>query len=171
MGNENLIDYDTLLKESMYYVIREVLKKVAKHGLCGDHYFYISYITNHKKVEMPSSLRKKYPDKTRIVIQYNFKDLAVFDEYFQVTLSFNNKYVKLVIPFEAITSFSDPSKMFMLEPKEDFDDMYGRGYPSYMGQEDELESTISNHIVSSDNIIYLDAFRQSRKTPASFKNE
>ena len=176
MDNENFIDYDTLLKESMFYVIKEVLKKVAKHGLCGDHYFYISYDTSYKGVKMPPSLKKRYPDEVTIVIQHNFKDLVVFDKYFQVSLSFNGRYVKLAIPFDAINSFSDPSEMFKLEPKDDFDySIYNRKHILDMEQERGVEYppgySTSNHMVSSGNVIYLDAFRQSRKTPLSFEDD
>jgi hypothetical protein len=148
-----------------------VLKKVATYGLHGNHHFYVSYDTNHVGVEMAESLRRQYPDEITIVIQHNFKDLQVFDEYFQISLSFGGKHTKLVIPFKAITSFADPSEMFELEFNEEID-RNDDFYFSNMSHSDTLISlkdtkTKSSKDSAQNNVICLDNFRKSKATRVS----
>jgi uncharacterized protein len=50
-----------------------------------------------------------------IVIQHQFWDLKVFDDYFCISLSFGNISEKLRIPFASLTSFMDPSVMFGMQ--------------------------------------------------------
>ena len=161
MDRKGFIDYASLINESMYYIVREALEKVSEYGLYGDHHFYITYQTNYEGVKMPLSLMKQYPEEITIVIQYNFKDLKVLDEYFQISLSFNGKYVKLVIPFKAISSFSDPSEMFELEFKQELsqNDAFHRQNTLDRDQIIRVEDSTKD-MVQSDNVISLEKFRK-----------
>jgi hypothetical protein len=49
-----------------------------------------------------------------IVLQHQFWDLAVHDDYFEVGLAFGGIPEKLVVPFAAILGFVDPSVEFGL---------------------------------------------------------
>lgn len=78
---------------------------------------------------MPSYLRAQHPDEMTIVLQHQFEELNVDEEGFSVVLRFNGKPEKLVIPFDTVTSFADPSVNFGLQLKtvdlddEDFDEL------------------------------------------------
>ncbi len=50
-----------------------------------------------------------------IILQHQFWDLSVNDQAFEVGLSFKNVPEMLLIPFEAITRFSDPSVPFDID--------------------------------------------------------
>jgi len=50
-----------------------------------------------------------------IVIQHQFWDLKVFDDYFCISLSFGNISENLRIPFASLISFMDPSVMFGMQ--------------------------------------------------------
>jgi hypothetical protein len=50
-----------------------------------------------------------------IVLQFQFWGLEVGDAGFSVTLSFDAKHERLVIPFAAVTAFVDPSVQFGLQ--------------------------------------------------------
>ena len=50
-----------------------------------------------------------------IVLQHQFWDLAVDEEGFGVTLSFNDQMQRLRIPFDAIKVFADPGVEFGLQ--------------------------------------------------------
>lgn len=109
------IDYNIYMRRAMQHMISEVLSQVSEDGLPGDHHFYISFLTRFKGVDIPEYLRGQYPDEMTIVLQEWFEDLAVMDhDRFAVTLSFHGKAENLVIPFAAITGFSDPSVQFNL---------------------------------------------------------
>ena len=59
-----------------------------------------------------------------IVVQHWFEDLHVTDEGFEITLNFGNQPEHLVIPFDAVRTFVDPSVEFGLrfETHEEDDD-------------------------------------------------
>ena len=50
-----------------------------------------------------------------IVLQHQFADLVVGETEFAVTLFFGGKASPMIIPFEAVTSFNDPSVGFGLQ--------------------------------------------------------
>ena len=61
-----------------------------------------------------------------IVIQHQYADLQVSDDHFSITLFFGGKPSPMIIPFQAVTSFNDPSVGFglqfgMLEDDDDED--------------------------------------------------
>lgn len=106
--------YDVLTQEALRSVVHKVLLDVAKNGLPGEHHFFISFRTDHPDVRMSQRLREKHPGEMTIVLQYQFWDLGVSDVGMEVGLSFNGIAEKLVIPYEAMTGFFDPSVQFGL---------------------------------------------------------
>jgi hypothetical protein len=60
-------------------------------------------------------LRDKYPQEMTIVLQHQFWDLGVTEHAFEVGLSFSGVPERLLIPFEALTGFFDPSVSFGLK--------------------------------------------------------
>ncbi|MBI1327602.1 MAG: hypothetical protein GC136_08185 [Alphaproteobacteria bacterium] len=112
---EDALRYDRMVEGALRGVVREALQEVVDTGLPGDHHFYITFMTDHPGVSIPSYLKDRYPGEMTIVLQYQFYDLAVTKEILNVTLSFNNVPEKLVIPIPAITIFADPSVNFALQ--------------------------------------------------------
>ncbi|HZH28163.1 MAG TPA: ClpXP protease specificity-enhancing factor SspB [Azospirillaceae bacterium] len=112
-----------MIDAAFRHVMREALTQVAKDGLPGDHHFYITFNTNHPGVEVPAYLRAQYPNEMTIVLQFQFFGLEVTDEGFSVTLSFGGVRERIVIPFDAISTFADPSVNFALQfqPADDAD--------------------------------------------------
>lgn len=113
--DDETIDYPGLIDNAMRNVVREAIVQVKQYGLPGDHHFFVSFLTNHPGVEISPMLKQRYPDEMTIVIQHQFWDLEVWDDAFTVTLSFSNIPEKLVIPFDALTAFADPSIKFGLQ--------------------------------------------------------
>ena len=109
-----MIDYQKILNQNMISVLKDILKKISKEGLSNNNHLYVTFITNHKKVEIPEWLKKKYPQEMTIVIQYEFYDLKINKNNFSITLSFNNIKTKIIIGYNAIVSFADPSANFGL---------------------------------------------------------
>ena len=118
MTGSDTLNYGRYMEQAMRGVMAEVLGQVASHGLPGAHYFYITFTSAHPGVDMAEWLRERYPDEMMIVLQDWFEDLAVMDDRFQVTLNFSDQPETLVIPFEAVKTFIDPSAKFGLK----FDD-------------------------------------------------
>lgn len=109
------INYEDMVQQALVNVVRDLLREAATKGLPGNHHFYITYNTDHPGVELPEYLREQYPESITIVVQYEFWDLNVHDDHFEITLSFNNLHERLVVPFDAMTSFVDPSAKFGLQ--------------------------------------------------------
>jgi hypothetical protein len=106
------IRYDLLAQEALRGVVRTVLADVAKKGLPGEHHFKITFSTTAPGVELSERMSERYPQEMTIVLQYQFWDLTVTDESFEVGLSFGGVPERIVIPFDAITAFLDPSVQF-----------------------------------------------------------
>ncbi len=114
--SEDLIRYDVLASEALRGIIRTVLQRVQKRGLPGEHHFFINFSTPAPGVILSKRLKEQYPEEMTIVLQHKFWDLLVYDDRFEVKLSFNNVPERLVIPLAAIKSFVDPSVQFGFNP-------------------------------------------------------
>ncbi len=113
---QGILRYDKMVEDALRQVLRQSLQFVVEHdSLPGDHHFDITFRTDHPDVVMPGYLRKRYPDEMTIVLQHQFWDLEVAEEYFSVSLSFSSKPELLVIPFAAVAAFADPSVRFGLQ--------------------------------------------------------
>jgi hypothetical protein len=111
---EKGFNYGRLMQRALRGLMAEVLGQVAKRGLPGEHHFFISFHTDHPGVDMPDWLRAEYPKELAIVLQFEFSDLAVAGDRFSVTLSFRDRPATLVVPFDAVSTFADPSENFGL---------------------------------------------------------
>ena len=120
----DLIRYDVLARDALRGVLRQVLKDAAEQGLPGEHHFYITFISTAEGVKISARLLSQYPTEMTVILQHQFWDLIVTDDRFEVGLSFNGIPERLVIPFNSIKSFFDPSVQFGLqfEPSEETTD-------------------------------------------------
>jgi hypothetical protein len=109
------LNYELLVEDALRSVVRSSLRIVEKVGLPGETHFYISFLTNYTGVEIDDHLRVKHPETMTIVLQHQFADLVVGETEFAVTLFFGGKASPMIIPFEAVTSFNDPSVGFGLQ--------------------------------------------------------
>lgn len=115
MGQDH-IRYDILAQDALRGVIRKVLGEVAATGrLPGDHHFFITFLTGAPGVRISQHLKSKYAEQMTIVIQHQFWDLKVTEIGFEIGLSFSDTPEKLVVPYNAIRGFYDPSVNFELE--------------------------------------------------------
>ena len=109
------LNYELLVEDALRSVVRTSLSIVEKVGLPGETHFYISFSTTHPGVEISDDLRAKHPENMTIVLQHQFGDLNVGIEEFSIILFFAGKHSTMVIPFQSITSFNDPSVGFGLQ--------------------------------------------------------
>lgn len=114
MGDGGL-RYDRMVERALRGVMHDALAHAAKHGLPGAHHFYITFRTDHPKAQLDQSLKTRFPQEMTIVLQHQFWDLSMDADGFSVTLSFSNVPQRLVIPFAAVTAFTDPSVNFGLQ--------------------------------------------------------
>jgi uncharacterized protein len=146
------INYGQLMHRAMRGLIRDVLTEVSDHGLPGDHHFFITLSTRHPDVGMADWLHDRYPDEITVVIQHWYENLVVDDEGFAVTLNFGNRPEPLYIPFDAISTFVDPSVEFGLRFETQTDD------------EDEDEPEVEDRAPEPPHgqgeVVSLDKFRK-----------
>jgi hypothetical protein len=117
---QQAIRYDLLVQDALRGMVRDLLIKVAREGLPGDHHFFITFKTHAPGVQLSARMKARYPDEITIVLQHQFWDLIVSDKQFEVGLSFSNIPERLIVPFTSLSGFHDPSVPFMLkfEPKD-----------------------------------------------------
>ncbi|GIX13115.1 MAG: hypothetical protein KatS3mg118_1074 [Paracoccaceae bacterium] len=155
------LDYGRLMQKALRRLLAEVLGQVAEQGLPGDHHFYITFDTTHPGVDLPGHLRAKYPEQMTIVLQEWFEDLAVAGDRFSVTLSFGGVPQGIVVPFDAILTFVDPSVEFGL--RFDSHDSPGPEDPGDGpdGASDEAESADdAPEPHAGGDVVRLDRFRR-----------
>ena len=109
------IRYDVLARDALRGVLRRVLSDAAVHGLPGEHHFFITFLSNAEGVKLSPRLLAQYPEEMTIILQHQFWDLVVSEDRFEVGLSFGGIPERLVVPFNAIKSFFDPSVQFGLQ--------------------------------------------------------
>ena len=106
------------MNQNIINILKDVLQIIDKEGIVNGHHLYITFMTNHPKVVIPSWLKEKYPNEITIIIQYEYYNLKIFKNYFSITLSFNNIKADLKIDYDAIISFADPQANFGLKIKD-----------------------------------------------------
>jgi hypothetical protein len=120
---EDLIGYNDIINKSMINIVVDVLKKIKKNGLPGEHHIYVTFLTNVSGVLISKSLRNKFREEMTIMLQHQFSELEIKSNYFSVILHFDNKPEKIVVPYTAMTKFVDPAVNFgidfTLEPQQD----------------------------------------------------
>jgi hypothetical protein len=109
------IRYDVLARDALRGVLRRVLTDAAEHGLPGEHHFYITFLSTAEGVKLSPRLLAQYPEEMTVILQHQFWDLVVSEDRFEVGLSFGGIPERLVVPFNAIKSFFDPSVQFGLQ--------------------------------------------------------
>jgi hypothetical protein len=119
------IRYDVLARDALRGVLRRVLTDAAEHGLPGEHHFFITFLSTADGVKLSPRLLAQYPEEMTVILQHQFWDLVVTEDRFEVGLSFGGIPERLVVPFNSIKSFFDPSVQFGLqfEPQETASEM------------------------------------------------
>ena len=131
-------------------------------GLDNEHHFFISFNAKYPGVIVPPELTKTNEDEIKIILQHQFWDLTPEKDKFSVTLSFDGKKKKIVVPYNSIFSFSDPSVGFGLQFKNNYltDDLNTLS-------KDEIEQNVDKKKVLSKReeaeIVSLDSFRTKNK--------
>ena len=84
-------------------------------------------------------LKKENPNTATIVLQYEFLDLSVSNNFFSVILNIDGDGVLISVPFNAIRKFADPFAKISYE------------------FESKLEETQDDN---KDNVISFDSFKK-----------
>jgi hypothetical protein len=113
-GGERL-DYPELLRGALLSLVRQVLERIAREGLPGEHHFYLTFDTRAPGVALAEPLRSRYPEEMTVVLQNQFWNLEVGGESFSVTLRFGGAPQRVTVPWRALTAFVDPSVPFGLK--------------------------------------------------------
>src|ERR1700726_3023079 len=109
------IRYDVLAGDALRGVLRRVLTDAAEDGLPGEHHFFITFLSTADGGKLWPRLLAEYPEERTIILQPQFWDLTVLEHRFEVGLSFGGIPERLVVPFNSIKSFFDPSVQFGLQ--------------------------------------------------------
>lgn len=112
---KDILRYDLMVQEALKGVVRKILTEAGRDGLPGDHHFYVTFRTGAPGVRLSQRLRDKHPEEMTIVLQHQFWDLNVSEHAFEVGLSFSGVPERLLVPFDALTTFFDPSVQFGLK--------------------------------------------------------
>ena len=155
LSMNKLLDYDIIVDNALRVVVKKSLEVVRDKGLKDDHHFYISFNSDYPGVKFPAELlNNSKNNEIKIILQHQFWNLTVDDAKFSVTLSFNGKKKDIIVPFNSIFSFSDPSVGFSLQFKKDL-------IPKKDDKSNEEKIITSSK--KEAEIFSLDAFRPKKK--------
>ncbi|WP_149536241.1 SspB family protein [Siccirubricoccus phaeus] len=154
---DSQLPYSRWTEEALRAVPRAALQHAAKHGLPGEHHFYLTFRTDAPGVSLPGHLKARYPEEMTIVLQHKFWDLSVDSAGtgFSVGLSFGGVPAMLTIPFAALTAFADPHVRFGLrfQPPEPAE----APVPEAVADVDQAAPA-----AAKPQVVSLDAFRRKR---------
>ena len=145
------INYDLLVEDSLRNVTRAALAIAEHAGLPGEAHFYITFKTDYDGVKVNPDLAKGDETELTIVLQHQYWDLSVQERFFTVTLSFSGVPETLVIPYAAITQFTDPSAGFSLQFDVDNVPLDEQEIDEAATSSNEKDSEASAEIVSLDS--------------------
>ena len=109
------INYSQMMHCAMQGLMIELLENISEHGLPGSHHFLISFDTRNNGVKIAPWIKERYPEEMTIVIQNWFENLDVRKDDFSITLNFGDNPETLIIPWNSISTFVDPSVEFSLQ--------------------------------------------------------
>jgi hypothetical protein len=171
--SDDQLPYGLFYQEALRGIMRKALAVAAEDGLPDDHYFHITFRTDHPGVQMPQALRLQYPTEMAIILQHVFHDLDVDDAGFSVTLSFNRVQQRLTVPLEAVTTFQDPPANVVLSFLEAEQLLAAQGWPDdesdgpareidgpETGDEGSPSPGDADGAEDGDNVIAFDNFRK-----------
>jgi uncharacterized protein len=167
---EDLMRYDQLAQNALRGVVRDALRKIQRTGLPGEHHFYIAFNTKYPGVGLSPRIAERYPREMTVVLQHQFWNLTITEDRFEVELSFDNIPEKLIVPFNSIKGFLDPSVQFGLQfevvPVEEQDVPKNGDVVELSGtQKGELAATSEAESevpqdAAEKKVVSLDAFRK-----------
>ena len=169
-----ILDYGSIMNHAMQVFVKEVLQKVAKNGLPGDHHFFITLDTKHPNIEIATWLTERYPNEITIVMQHWYDNLEVGEKGFSVTLNFGEAPEPLYIPYDCIITFVDPSVEFgvkfepssAIDPSDELTEALHSSSSTYP-IEHKTGTNISTEVKEPENekveaeVVQLDTFRKS----------
>ena len=164
------IDYGELMQMALRGVMQSALEIAMNEGLPGNHHYYITFKTEHPGVEVATHLKAQYADEMTVVMQHQFEGLTVDKDGFAITLRFNRKPERLIIPFDAVTAFVDPAVNFALhfQPHGDEEDGEsdapgGRALaPAGAESDGQTAGEDGDEPAEKGTVVSLDAFRNKK---------
>ncbi len=160
MAEVDPLDYGRLAREALRDVPRQALRVAASEGLPGEHHFYLTFRTSHPGVGLSPGLRARYPDLMTIVLQHQFRDLAVGEDAFSVTLRFGGVLERVHVPFAALVAFADPAAKFGLQFEPGSETAAGPGAAEGPPAEPALATEGATAEPAAGNVVDIRSFRR-----------
>ena len=162
---DDLIGYPQLMERARKSVVRAALDLVAVGGLPGAHHMYITFRTEAPGVNITPRLKSQYTEEMTIVLQHQFWGLETDDDGFEVTLNFGGISERLVIPWDALVGFVDPSVEFGLRFGMDLESVHDDDAEELSDAEENLEvedpeATEDGELGKTGEVVTLDSFRK-----------
>ncbi len=152
--------YPELMERALKGVVRAALDLIADDGLPGEHHLYITFRTEAPGVDITPRLRAQYPEEMTVVLQHQFWGLETDDDGFEVTLSFGGISERLVIPWDAMVGFVDPSVEFGLRFGTDLEAVLDGDANEDENDTGEAEADEADEAGKAGEVVTLDSFRK-----------
>ena len=142
----------------MHSAVRHILGIIEREGIKEPHKFFITFLTYCPGVQLSYKVCARYPAEITIVLQHQFEQLVVGDTYFSIGLTFNGVFETVVVPYKAITSFTDAGEKVAIQFG-----YYAENQDEMKPDAPEPEPEIPEIESVTGNVISLDKFRKKKK--------
>ena len=158
MNNADIVVYQRFLNGSMLELVKKILAKIKADGLTENSSLYFSFQTDNPMVKLSEKMKMVYPKEITIVLQHQFHDLQIGDDYFSVVISFSGIKETICVPFCSLTSVVDVNNGLSLKLNPEITKLSSSNNIA----KKDLENTI-NKPKSLGKIVVLDNFRNKHK--------
>lgn len=165
-NNKDCVDYNRLIEKAMRGVIKSALEEIKKSNYKKKYCFMFEVDTQFDGVVLQKDVLSQYPKSITLIIQYQFSNLIIFDDYFSVDLSFGGVVSNVKIPFDSILAFSDKENGFEIRFRDNAsdsidDDGFSVDYEE--GCDETMENDSHETIdVSDSNLINFNDLKSER---------
>lgn len=109
------MNYQGFIEEGLKFSLKRILLFIKENGIINPYHLYMKIDTANSLNCIPDFLKQKHPEHINIVIEnYNYKNMQIFDEFFEIILTFYNNEHHLKIFYSMIYSIEDPEADFYL---------------------------------------------------------
>lgn len=100
-------NFQQWLEAATMNIMKQAFSTLEKLQNTETHSFYVTFVTNDTRVQVPKFLHDAYPEEITIVLEHQFNNFKIINNGFRVTLYFNGQPAEIFCPFDCITRFYD----------------------------------------------------------------
>ncbi|MGE3770830.1 MAG: ClpXP protease specificity-enhancing factor SspB [Bdellovibrionales bacterium] len=156
-----MIDFDKAQRAGKYATIRHLIQQIADAARTDPVFTdkcsaYVSFLTPVAAAALPEHIVKRFPETVTIALQHRFEGLKAHEDRFEVTVAFDGKPCRLVVPYGAVTTVGEQVQKW----HHTFDTDEDEGYTDSPAPAPQPPTAPPPQSGAGNTVVSLDAFRK-----------